>query len=64
MKTTNTTCRNYVYISIPIVSAATCGGKDNIPKPPDFKKLQADILNKSLNNTPISQDEMKSLSAA
>ena len=43
---------------------ATCGGKDDIPKPPEFKKLQADIVNNSLNNVPISQEEMKSLSAA
>jgi pimeloyl-ACP methyl ester carboxylesterase len=44
--------------------AATCGGKDDIPKPPEFKKLQADIVNKSLNNIPISQEEMKALSSA
>ena len=44
--------------------AVTCGGKDGIPKPPEFKKLQADIVNKSLNNIPISQEEMKSLISA
>jgi pimeloyl-ACP methyl ester carboxylesterase len=44
--------------------AATCGGKDNIPKPSEFKKLQADIVNKSLNNVPVSQEEMKSLVSA
>ena len=44
--------------------AATCGGKDDIPKPPEFKKLQADIVNKSLNDVPISQEEMKSLISA
>ena len=44
--------------------AATCGGKDDIPKPPEFKKLQADIVNKSLNDVPISQEEMKSLVSA
>jgi pimeloyl-ACP methyl ester carboxylesterase len=44
--------------------AATCGGKDGIPKPPEFKKLQADIVNKSINNIPISQEEMKSLISA
>jgi pimeloyl-ACP methyl ester carboxylesterase len=43
---------------------ATCGGKDDIPKPPEFKKLQTDIVNKSLNNVPISQEEMKSLVSA
>ena len=47
-----------------ILVAATCGGKDSIPKPPEFKKLQFDIVNKSLNNVPISQGEMKSLVSA
>jgi pimeloyl-ACP methyl ester carboxylesterase len=46
-----------------IVVATTCGGKDAIPKPPEFKKLQADVVNKSLHNIPITQ-EMKSLSSA
>jgi pimeloyl-ACP methyl ester carboxylesterase len=47
-----------------ILVATTCGGKDAIPKPPEFKKLQSEIVNKSLNNVPISQQEMKSLSSA
>jgi pimeloyl-ACP methyl ester carboxylesterase len=47
-----------------ILVAATCGGKDNVPSPPEFKKLQADIVNKSLNNIPVSQEEMKSLVSA
>ena len=47
-----------------ILVATTCGGKDAIPKPPEFKKLQADIVNKSLHNIPITQEEMKSLSSA
>ena len=42
----------------------SCGGKDGIPKPPEFKKLQSEIVNKSLNNVPISQEEMKSLVSA
>jgi pimeloyl-ACP methyl ester carboxylesterase len=46
-----------------ILVATTCGGKDAIPKPPEFKKLQADVVNKSLHNIPITQ-EMKSLSSA
>jgi pimeloyl-ACP methyl ester carboxylesterase len=41
--------------------AGTCGGKDNVPRPSEFDKLQAGIVNKSLNNIPISQEEMKSL---
>jgi pimeloyl-ACP methyl ester carboxylesterase len=47
-----------------ILVATTCGGKDGIPKPPEFKKLQADVVNKSLNNIPITHEEMKSLSSA
>jgi pimeloyl-ACP methyl ester carboxylesterase len=43
---------------------SSCGGKDHTPKPPEFLKLQAEIVNKSLNNVPISQEEMKELVAA
>jgi pimeloyl-ACP methyl ester carboxylesterase len=35
-----------------ILVATTCGGKDGIPKPPEFKKLQADVVNKSLTIFP------------
>ena len=41
----------------------SCGGKDSIPKPPEFKKLQADVVNKSLYNIPITQ-ELKALNVA
>ena len=47
-----------------ILVASTCGGKDGIPKPPEFMKLQSEIVNKSLNNVSISQEEMKSLVVA
>jgi pimeloyl-ACP methyl ester carboxylesterase len=47
-----------------ILVATTCGGKDAIPKPAEFKKLQAEIVNKSLNNIPITHEEIKSLSSA
>ena len=46
-----------------ILVATTCGGKDAIPKPPEFKKLQADVVSKSLHNIPITQ-EMKALNVA
>ena len=39
-------------------------GEDSIPKPPQFIKLQSDIVNKSLNNVSISQEEIKSLISA
>jgi pimeloyl-ACP methyl ester carboxylesterase len=44
-----------------ILVATTCGGKDGIPKPPEFKKSMAEMVNKSLNNVSISQEEMKEL---
>ena len=44
-----------------ILIAGTCGGKDYVPRPVEFNKLQANIVNKSLNNIPLSQVEMKSL---
>jgi pimeloyl-ACP methyl ester carboxylesterase len=48
-------------VSSIILVASTCGGKDGIPKPTEFKKLQSNIVNKSQNKIPISQQEMKSL---
>jgi pimeloyl-ACP methyl ester carboxylesterase len=47
-----------------ILVATTCGGKDAVPKLPEFKKLQSEIVNKSLHNIPITHEEMKSLSEA
>jgi pimeloyl-ACP methyl ester carboxylesterase len=47
-----------------ILVATTCGGKDSIPKLPEFIKLQSEITNKSLNNISISHEEMKSLVSA
>ena len=46
-----------------ILVASTCGGKDGIDQPPEFKKLQSEIVNKSLNNIPITTDEIKYLVA-
>ncbi len=47
-----------------ILVGSSCGGKDHTPKPPEFIKLQSDIVNKSLNNVPLSQQEIKSLVTA
>src|SRR5918993_4478758 len=41
--------------------AGTCGGKDHVPPSDEFIQLQEDIVNKTQNNIPLSQDEMKSL---
>jgi pimeloyl-ACP methyl ester carboxylesterase len=48
-------------VSSIILIAGSCGGKDHVPRPAEFDKLQADIVNKTQNNIPVSQDEMKSL---
>jgi pimeloyl-ACP methyl ester carboxylesterase len=47
-----------------VLVASSCGGKDDIPQPPEFRKLQTEIVNKSLNNVSITQEEMKELVAA
>ena len=47
-----------------ILVATSCGGKDAIDQPPEFRKLQYEIVNKYLNNVSISQEEMKSLVTA
>ena len=45
-----------------ILVATSCGGKDSIPEPPEFIKLQSDIVNKSLNNISVSQEEINRFS--
>jgi pimeloyl-ACP methyl ester carboxylesterase len=47
-----------------VLVGSSCGGKDHTPKPPEFLKLQSEIVNKSLNNVSISQEEMKGLVSA
>jgi len=47
-----------------ILAGSSCGGKDSIPKPPEFLKLQSDVVNKSQNNIPITAEEIKSLISA
>jgi pimeloyl-ACP methyl ester carboxylesterase len=47
-----------------ILVATTCGGKEGIPKPPAFIKLQSDLVNKSLHNIPMTAEQLKSLTAA
>ena len=47
-----------------VLVGSSCGGKDHTPKPPEFIKLQSDIVNKSLNNVSISHEEMKELVSA
>jgi pimeloyl-ACP methyl ester carboxylesterase len=47
-----------------ILVASTCGGKDGIDQPPEFKKLQYEVVNKSQNNVSITTEEIKSLVTA
>lgn len=51
-------------VSSIILIAGSCGGKDTIPKPPEFLKLQEEIANKTKNNITVSNDEFKSLVTA
>jgi pimeloyl-ACP methyl ester carboxylesterase len=51
-------------VSSIILIAGSCGGKEGIPKPPDFLKLQADIVNKSQNNITVPQEDFKALVTA
>ena len=51
-------------ISSIILISGSCGGKDGIPKPPDFLKLQADIVNKTQNNITVPQEDFKALVTA
>jgi pimeloyl-ACP methyl ester carboxylesterase len=51
-------------VSSLVLVGSSCGGKDHTPKPPEFIKLQSDIVNKSLNNIPLTAEELKSLIAA
>jgi pimeloyl-ACP methyl ester carboxylesterase len=47
-----------------ILVGSSCGGKDHTPKPPEFIKLQSDIVNKSLDNISLTAEEIKSLVTA
>ena len=47
-----------------VLIGSSCGGKDHTPKPPEFLKLQSDVVNKSLNNIPLTAEEIKSLVSA
>jgi pimeloyl-ACP methyl ester carboxylesterase len=47
-----------------VLIASSCGGKDHTPKPPEFIKLQSDIVNKGLNHIPTSHEEMQALNVA
>ena len=47
-----------------VLIGSSCGGKDHTPKPPEFIKLQSDIVNKGLNHIPASHAQMQALNVA
>jgi pimeloyl-ACP methyl ester carboxylesterase len=47
-----------------ILVASSCGGKDGIPKPPEFIKFQAEIVNKTHNNISLTAEDIKSFVSA
>jgi pimeloyl-ACP methyl ester carboxylesterase len=47
-----------------ILVASSCGGEVSIPKPPEFARLQSEIVDKISNNVSISQKEKRSLVSA
>ena len=47
-----------------VLIGSSCGGKDHTPKPPEFLKLQSDVVNNSLHNIPMTQEEIKSFVSA
>jgi pimeloyl-ACP methyl ester carboxylesterase len=47
-----------------ILVATSCGGKDGIPKPPEFIILQSEIVNKTQNNISLTAEDTKSLVSA
>jgi pimeloyl-ACP methyl ester carboxylesterase len=47
-----------------VLVGSSCGGKDHTPKPPEFIKLQSDVVNQSLNNVSITQEQIKSFVSA
>ncbi len=47
-----------------ILAGASCGGKDGMPKPPEFLRLQAEIVDKISNNVTISREENIALTNA
>jgi pimeloyl-ACP methyl ester carboxylesterase len=47
-----------------VLVASSSGGKDSIPKPPEFLQLQAEIVDKISNNVSISHDENRALTTA
>ena len=44
-----------------ILLAASCGGKEGIPESPQHRKFFSEMVNKSINNIPITPQDVKTL---
>ncbi len=44
-----------------ILVGASCGGKESIPPSPQLVEFMSDIVNKSLNNIPVTEEEVKEI---
>lgn len=44
-----------------ILVGASCGGKESIPPSPQLVEFMSDIVNKSLNNIPVTEGEIKEI---
>src|SRR5215218_823732 len=51
------TITNPEKVSRLVLVGSSCGGEDLIPKPPEFLRLQAEIVDKISNNVSISREE-------
>ena len=47
-----------------ILVASYCGGKEGVPAPPEFRKLQSQLVNESLNHIPVSHAQIQALTVA
>jgi pimeloyl-ACP methyl ester carboxylesterase len=47
-----------------ILAGSSCGGEESMPKPPEFLKLQSEIVDKISNNVTISREENIALTNA
>lgn len=47
-----------------VLVGSSCGGKDHTPKPPEFIKLQSEVVNQTLHHIPVPREEMQSLANA
>ena len=51
------TITNPEKVSRLILAGSSCGGKESMPKPPEFLNLQNELVNKISNNVTISREE-------